>query len=230
MNAKDVQERVLSILEKLNHPIRSNISDRLSLDYMNIFLSIYMRGDIESVENWKKIELNRQKGKTISNRIGDFHEMMVASFPNWIRVKDLKIESLKKYNTYKGLDVINEKKKIAFEIKNKHNSINSGSLREIIRTFKSFKKKNKWNKVYIVTMLPKSNSSLAINGIETRKTKVDGRYIEVNYISGSKMYGMVTGDSNFHKKLITNIFPKALNLSEKDSKYITEIYQDVYKE
>ena len=230
MNSKNIQKRVLFILEKLNLSIRSDISNKLSLDYMDIFLSIYMRGDVKNVKDWKKVELSRQKGKTISNRTGDFHEIMAASFPDWIRVEDLKQENLGRYNLYKGLDVVNEKKKIAFEIKNKHNTFNSRSLEATVKKIDKSKKTLKWKKIYLVIMLPKSNSQLAINGFESRGVKVDGKFVEVDYISGSKMYSMVTGDPNFHKKLVTNIFPKALNLSVIDSKYITDIYQDVYKE
>ena len=221
---KSIENKVKKILEELktSYTEKAELNLKHGLDYMDIFLSVYTKTQrIRNINQWEEKELNRQRNKTLSNKIGSFHEKLLSSFPDWEQVSNLRKKNKNKYNKYKGLDIINEKLKIACEIKNKHNSINAGSLREIVRGLHNFKQKNKKWKVYLVFMLPKPNSILACNG-EDKKAKIP-------YISGEKIYEIITKDKLFYRKVITKIFPKLLNLSKKDTKKIEELYNKIYK-
>ena len=130
---KEVKRKVKEIIDKLKEETDSNrkkISKKQGLDYMDIFFSLYMRKGIKDIKGWDKKERDRQNNKNLSNQIGEFHERMVASFQGWERVKDLEKKDPKRYKKYKGLDVIHEERRIACEIKNKHNTVNYASLNE----------------------------------------------------------------------------------------------------
>ena len=221
-------EQILNELQQETNSNRKKLSEEQGLDYMDMLLSLYIREGIKDIKGWENQELDRQNNKSLSNQIGAFHERMVASFPGWKRVKDFKKEDPKRYKKYKGLDVIHEKKKISCEIKNKHNTVNSNSLKQIARTLNEFKRKNKWKDVYLVIMLPKCSSDLALKGKEKKSIEIDGKNIEINYRSGRKLYEIITGDKFFYRKLITRIFPEVLKLSQTDTEKIKKFYDDIY--
>lgn len=227
---KNVQNRVKEILEALKTADvnKKGLSDKLGLDYMDIFISLYMRDSIKNIKDWEQKEVDRQINKHLSNKIGDFHEIMVISFSGWERVKDFKQTNPDRYEIYKGLDVINEKKKIACEIKNKHNTTNTSSFESIVKRLDRFKKTKKW-KAYFVIMLPKPQSVLALKGKEDKMVKVGKKDIKVNCISGAELYRLATGKKLFYRNLITKIFPQVLNLNSQDKKRIIELYDKVYK-
>lgn len=80
-----------------------------------------------SVQDWKKNELIRQRQKTLQNTIGDLHQIVIGSFEDW---EDL--------GTGQLLDVVNRKKKIAAEIKNKHNTTKGSDKKAIYGNLKAF--------------------------------------------------------------------------------------------
>ena len=72
---------------------------------------VYSQGIEKTIEN----EVLRQLDKSNSNKIGFFHQNIFKYFGNGWNVPE------------RGYDIINEKKKIFVEMKNKHNTMNSSS-------------------------------------------------------------------------------------------------------
>ena len=230
MTEKEIKQKLKKTLKEFNKYLNTEkyaVSDKYGLDYLDVLISLSMRDDMGSFKDWKEGERRRQMNKKVSNKIGDFHEMMVSAFSDWERVVDLAKKDPKRHKKYKGLDIINEKKKIACEIKNKHNSINAGGLKQIARTLDNFKKKSKWE-TCLVIMLPKPGSNLAKKGSEENLIDIGDKKVNIKYMSGQEFYYLVTGDKGFYKKLITQIFPEVLKLNLEDKKEIASLYGKVY--
>lgn len=86
----------------------SNLIDPVKLTFDSI---VYSQGIEKTIEN----EVLRQLDKSNSNKIGFFHQNIFKYFGNGWNVPE------------RGYDIINEKKKIFVEMKNKHNTMNSSS-------------------------------------------------------------------------------------------------------
>lgn len=161
-----------------------------------------------SFEKWFEHEKYRQKNKTLLNKIGKFHELLGASFDGWEHQKF-------------RFDLINERRKIAFEIKNKWNTVNSGGMKTLERNFKKFKEQNLDWEIYLVHIIVKHSFERKHNTIYTK-------------IDGKEFYRILSGDENFFFKLVTKEIPKALKNKmniKVDSKFIKEItknYNDTY--
>ena len=89
-----------------------------------------------------------------------------------------------------------------------------------------FKVAHRWKEVYFVIMLPKPK--LALKGIKEKVTTIDGRNVTINFLSGEKLYEIIKGDKFFYRKLITEIFPEVLQLSQTDKKTVKDMYDDIY--
>ena len=68
--------------------------------------------DIDTVEQWKKLEKIRQAQKSLANHFGLFHQKLLGCIDGW---KDL--------GTGKNIDLLNEEKRIIAEVKNKFNTM-----------------------------------------------------------------------------------------------------------
>jgi DNA (cytosine-5)-methyltransferase 1 len=85
-------------------------------------------------KSWKLQEAIRQGDKTINNAIGYFHQHLLGRVDGWIN-----IDNYKNLRDIYGCDLCNENKSIFIEIKNKYNSMNSGSRRDVLRKIKEIK-------------------------------------------------------------------------------------------
>ena len=109
-----------------------------------------------------------------------------------------------------GVDLINEEKKIIAEIKNKHNSINSGSK---VASFDKLKfeleKKNREGfTAYFVTVLPKKSDDYEYKFITTSNKK-SSEYRDPNEniiaINAENFYKKITGKENVLKSIYQRI-------------------------
>jgi len=68
-------------------------------------------------EQWKNVELTRQKDKNISNKIGEFHQKLLGGVKGW---QDLQTGDV--------ADLCNDQKTIFLELKNKDNTVKGSDM------------------------------------------------------------------------------------------------------
>ena len=188
------------------------------LDPFKIIFDIVNRG--VSFDDWLKNEENRQLDKTLNNRIGEFHQKLLGGVKGW---KDLGTGDDTK------LDLIKEDKTIAIELKNKFNTTNSDSLDKVRDKIEKFIEENPISVGYWAYIIEKDNSSG--EKVWRKKSRILDPRIKVAW--GSRVYEIVTGDSNALKKT-WEALPKAIKdsfskeISEEDMIKLTETFSSAF--
>lgn len=95
---------------------------------------------------WIKLERMRQAQKTMQNAIGAFHQDILGAIAGWENLKTGKI-----------VDLMNKKKQIIAEIKNKHNTTKGDNRDTIYDNLRSYLVDNKYRNFtgYYVEIIPK---------------------------------------------------------------------------
>lgn len=146
---------------------------------------------------WFNIEKTRRLDKALTNKIGFFHEYVLQSIPEWEKPPH-------------GFDLRNETKKIIIEVKNKYNTMNSGSTREVFEKSERFVNANNGWTVYLAQIIAKS-------GRCDEPWVISGRTGNpaIRKIDGATLYDIVTGEEEALKRTYEMI-PKALeNINHK---------------
>lgn len=123
---KDLFEHVKRVLDKAERAAE-NAEVKLYSNAVDPFSAVFdaMRQNI-SLAEWFEQEKARQIQKTMQNAIGDFHESVIGSMPNW-----------KKLPVGNVIDVANKKQKIIAEIKNKWNTTKGSDKKTLYDNLKS---------------------------------------------------------------------------------------------
>lgn len=186
---------------------------RNTLDPFSAKVDILINGI--NCKTWVTNEKIRQKQKTINQKVGEMHQSIVGFFDGW---DDLGEGSV--------IDVVNHKRKIIAEIKNKHNTT-KGNHKKVIYDdlISSLKTSYPGYTAYYVEVLPKNqnrynkpftpsdneNNKAIRDLIQKYKDTRNNQYqmqansIETNrpvnenirVIDGLSWYTMVSGDKNF---------------------------------
>ncbi len=173
-----------------------------------------------SFDDWVAKEKQRQAQKTFQNAIGEFHQIVLGNCYGW---KDL--------GQGGGLDVCSDKRKILAEIKNKHNTMNSGSAVEVYNKITAMLSLPVY-KDYIgfcVKIIPKSKRGIPVREYapSDSKTKTkcpsNPRILETD---GKQFYALVTGEENAIEMLF-DVLPKVIESSS--GKKFSDIEQKKFK-
>jgi hypothetical protein len=177
-------EQALDIDEKKFH---KNVIDPFSA-------LLTMAGFDIDYEAWEKVEYSRQAQKTLQNHIGEFHQKILGCVPGWT---DL--------GTGNVVDLLNTRRKILAEIKNKHNTVTGGklvddykALEDIVMNVSSI---HHGYTAYFVTIVPKKKER-----INSKFTPSDKK---IRIIDGASFYALVTGRKNALLELF-NVLPKVI--------------------
>jgi hypothetical protein len=171
-------------------------------------------------KDWKLSELSRQVQKTFTNALGEFHQNLLCSLEDCVRPEA-------------GADLINNKKKIVAEIKNKHNSINEGSKTAAFDKIKNeLEKKNRNGyKGYFVTVIPKNPKNYE-KIFTTTKNKnssafrvADKRIISIN---AELFYEKITDKKDMLKSIYQRIPEIFLSIDKKKYNNIADIEKEKY--
>lgn len=150
MSDRKINETINKFIDDIENIKKDNTENNLeknALDPLDILFSNIM-DKTQTLEEWEQKEKLRQINKKLLNKIGEFHELIGQSFEGWIKPESNNLGS--------GLDLINKQEKIAFEIKNKWNTLNSDSLKTVYKKCADFLKRNpKWE-VYLIHVIPKN--------------------------------------------------------------------------
>jgi len=173
-----------------------NLIDPFQMLIERIFLNKKFEEIIEA-------EIIRQKGKSCANLIGNFHQKVFHCLnPDWKIPKS-------------GWDLINEEKKIYVEMKNKHNTMNSGSSKTVYEKMKSQVEANPDSQCFLVEIIVKKSQN------EVWNPSFDGKKYEnenIRRVSIDKFYELTTGDKEAFFKLIS-ILPNLLGEVAKEEKF-----------
>ena len=174
------KETVLKYRFKVNlKDFNKNLIDPIKLTFDH---KVYKK----EFENLIEEEILRQVDKSNTNHIGYFHQNIFKYLKNgWSVPKE-------------GFDIVNEKKKIFVEMKNKHNTMNSSSSQ---KTYMRMQHKiNKLPKAncFLVEVIAKNSQNIPwIISLDSEQIS-DNR---IRRVSIDKFYEIVTNDKNAFKKL-----------------------------
>lgn len=153
--------------------IYSNQLDVFKLTFDKIF------GNLTDEELLER-EVNRQIDKSITNAIGTFHEEILGCIKGYIR------------GNLSVWDIKSENNSIFADIKNKHNTMNSGDQELVYQNLQRLADENEDSTCYLVQINAKKSFD------EQWKCKFKNRtydHTSVRKISGDKFYELLSGEN-----------------------------------
>ncbi len=185
-----------------------NIIDpvKFTFDY-----KIYHKDIKEAID----FEVIRQLDKSNANHIGYFHQNIFKYISSeWIIPKE-------------GFDLINEKKKIYVELKNKHNTMNSSSAQKTYIAMQNQILKGSDITCMLVEVIAKKSQNIPWK-ITINKEQFS--HDNIRRVSIDNFYKIVTGQDDSFKKL-TEVLPKVIDdvLKQESHNIITNSVYDELK-
>jgi Eco47II restriction endonuclease len=200
----DTLNEAKSAHAKANSKFASNVIDPFSALFE-------MAGFDLSPEKWLQQEKNRQAQKTLSNKIGEFHQRVLGGLDNW--------ES----TGISGgiIDVVNKEMKIVAEIKNKHNTVSGPNLKGIYDQLESQVMPKgqpyKGFTAYFVQIIPKNadrfNKVYIPSDNKTGSKRSANELIRI--IDGWSFYELATGKEKA-LELLFDVLPKLTGISSEN--------------
>lgn len=189
--------------------LQRNIVDPFSLIFETSFVDV-------SIEDWLKVEAQRQVQKRLSNAVGDFHQLILGSCDGW--------ENLGTGHE-SGVDLRSNDGSIYAEIKNKYNTIKGSSKIDVLQNLITLANTHKKSTVYMVWIIMERPVSLEKNWVVNEIS-----HPRVKLISGNRFYSLVTGVEDALQQLhsvlpevIKEILKKSGELETTDITAIREI-------
>lgn len=134
-------------------------------------------------------EIQRKIDKSITNKIGKFHEELLGG-----------IDGYKKHAVGNGFDITDDQCKLLFaDIKNKHNTVKGSDLVKLYSSLEEYIENNLGSKAYWVQIIS-DGDSFDEQWILTSKGTTKNT-TGVHKISADKFYALLTGDCNAFAKL-----------------------------
>jgi len=157
-----------------------------------------MKGYGLNFGQWKTRETFRRIDKTINNKIGEFHQKLLGKVDGW---EDLGT------GDSSHVDLKNSDDAIFMELKNKYNTVNSSSLKQVRKNLEGCISDNSNATAYWAYIVAKDGSS---NEEVWNFNHATINSDSIKKIWGSNVYQLVTGDSNALEKT-WNALPKAIS-------------------
>jgi len=180
---------------------------KLGRNVIDPFLMLFEMGSFNlNIENWITNEKMRQAQKSLTNKIGLFHQDVLGSLDDW--------ENL---GTQEVIDVVNHEKCIIAEIKNKHNTIKKSDQIGLYDTLEKLvmPKTQKYHDytAYYVEIIPKSavryNEPFIPSNRETGKRAAANNLIRK--IDGASFYALASGHDHALAQLY-DALPKTIEI------------------
>jgi hypothetical protein len=141
--------------------------------------------------DWGKAELARQVGKTVQNKIGEFHQNLLGSVANWDNL-----------GTGQIVDLRSTTNRIIAEVKNKHNTVTGSKKVDVYDQLEGLVMPNAsiYNgyEAYFVNIIPKNSTRYNrpfTPPDNTTKTNRSSNAL-IREIDGASFYHTVTGDQS----------------------------------
>jgi hypothetical protein len=146
-----------------------------------------------TLSDWIKQEKSRQAQKTFQNSLGDFHQEILGSMPGW-----------KSLGKGKVIDLVNTRKRIIAEVKNKYNTMKGNSKVGIYDDLEGqLNRKYKGYTSYYVEIIPRNRRRYdkpftpPDNRTHTRRPSNEN----IRVIDGNSFYAMAAGADNALKNI-----------------------------
>lgn len=166
--AEDLIGRIASADVDKRARIDKNVRDPFTL----LALAAALDADRAQLDRW---DTARSLLQAASSAVGAFHQAVLGSMPGW--------------ENHDGLvDLVNRDRRLAAEVKNKHNTMNADARRQVIANLESFHRSRKWGatgRTYLVAVLPKAPGAEP-KQLAERVWEVDGRWF----------YGFASGEED----------------------------------
>lgn len=184
--------------------LRSETDKKLYRNVIDPFSILFEMSSFNlSKDAWLNNEQIRQAQKTLSNRIGKFHERMLGSLKGWNHLEN------------QIVDIVCHSKKIIADIKNKHNTLKGSNQSTLYDDLFSLvmPKGNKYKDytAYYVEIIPKGKKRY--DEEFTPSVRNTGRKCEKNElirkIDGYSFYALCTGVENALEQLF-NVLPNVI--------------------
>lgn len=177
-----------------------------------------------TMEDWMKEEKARQTQKSFQNALGEFHQKVLGSIPDW---ENMGIGG--------NIDIKNEKKKIVAEIKNKYNTMNARSAISVYDNLAGFIDFNDRElTAYLVEIIPKTPLPYSKPFVPSERGVQRQERKNLLKIDGKSFYGIATGDIDALNKLyqvLPIVLGKILKLDPKKlagTNEFTDLFSRVY--
>lgn len=198
--------------------------EKFTKNSLDVFKMVFdsLKGEID-ISQWVRGEVIRQNDKTISNRIGDFHQMLLGGVSGW--------EDLGRGHPL-GIDLKNKKETIFIELKNKHNTLKGEDHKNVFDKLKRVLDSNPKSKVYYAYIIPKNPGS----GERIWKPAQRTPNQSILEAWGCRVYEIVTGDGEALIKTwkilplaISDLIKSKHNLSKEDKKQLITFFNVTIK-
>jgi len=170
--------------------------------------------DNNNFKKWRIKESARQKDKTLGNRIGEFHQMLLGKVDGWTDLGE---------GDETKLDLKKDDNTIFIELKNKFNTINStsgaGTRKNLLEQIKKHDAKG-----YFGYFIDKNGISEETEWV----MKKGDNHKNLKRISGGKLYEMITEKENALEQ-VWSALPLALKNINKNTNPLTKKEQLEFK-
>lgn len=159
-------------IAKANADGRSRVEKNVRDPFLLMALAAVLEADPEEIDGW---DVARSVLQAASSAVGKFHQAMLGAMPGWANHDGL-------------VDVVNEDARLAAEVKNKHNTMNTDNQHQVVGNVRSYLRSRRWGAAgrgYVVKILPKA-PGLPPQELDDRIWEVDGR----------TFYGLASGEED----------------------------------
>jgi len=206
------EEIITPLLDLKDHDPTKNTLDPFSA----VIDSILRNKDLST---WYEDEKNRQTQKTLQNKVGVLHEIIISCVDGWEQADEI-------------IDVFNDDKKIIAEIKNKWNTTKGNHKPNIYDDIETCLKKSEYTGYtgYYVEILPKGKKSYN-EPFTPSDNKKDGekrpKREDIRRIDGKSFYQLISGKDDFIKDIYQHL-PSIIYecLDDKEIEYNKDIKND----
>lgn len=153
-----------------------------------------------SLDEWMVQEKSRQIQKSFQNAVGDFHQHVLGSVYEWNDA-----------GAGGSFDVINEKRKIIAEVKNKYNTMNANAERGVYDTMSRWLDYGKDGyTAYVVDIVPKSPKPYELPFTPSERKVRRQTRSNLLRIDGRSFYALATGYQDAIDQLYA-VLPKIIS-------------------
>jgi hypothetical protein len=175
------------------------------------------------VDSWVKSESIRQADKTLNNRIGEFHQMLLGGVDGWQNLGT---------GDETGVDLKNTGNTIFIELKNKFNTVNGPSLKSVRNTLEDAIGSHPNSTAYWAFIISKSKNRSG----EAEWVYRGKKNPRIKKLWGSKVYELVTGEASSLEqtwaalpKAICEVMGENRELNPEEKKKLIEFFSQAFR-
>ena len=213
-------KHVCKEFEEMSNQIEDEDLQKHGIDPIKMTFDMIKQG--LSFEKWKIKEKERQDDKSVNNTIGEFHQLLLGGVKGWT---DLGI------GDENHLDLQENNNKYFLELKNKENTVNSDSKKQVRQKLEDMARKFPKATCYWAYVVAENGKSEE----KDWKYKHGDNSLNIRRLTGAKIYELITGDGNNLKKVweklplaIKNVCDSTFVISSNDDNIFKEWFEKAF--